>query len=61
MTAPDPAQVLADTARALHKIDRWGARGVTMVTHREIEAMALTLVGLIAQLPTPPTPTETDQ
>lgn len=45
--------MLERAARALGKIDHWGARGLTMVTTEELEAMALTLAsfGLVAVAP----------
>ena len=36
--------VIERTRSALQKIDESGHRGLTMVTYREIEAMALTIV-----------------
>lgn len=45
-----PHDVLVTAARALGKVDRWGTRGLTMLSQNEIEAMALALVllGLVA-------------
>lgn len=45
--------MLERAARGLGKIDFWGARGLTMVTTEELEAMALTLasLGLVAVPP----------
>jgi len=36
--------VIERTRSALQKIDEGGPRGLTMVTYREIEAMAVTIV-----------------
>lgn len=55
-----PAEVLEHAARAVHKIDRQGQRGVTLVTEDEIVAMALLLVALAPALSnTPLTPPST--
>jgi len=61
------AELHETAARAIHEIERWGPRGVTLVTHREIEAMACLLVLFIDHLagsgpaPTSPTPEETPE
>lgn len=45
MTEPlDRVTILTRAGRALCRVDRWGARGVTDLSHDEIEAMALALV-----------------
>ena len=53
-TAALPAsEVLARASRALGKVDKWGRRGVTMLSIDECEAMALLLAacGLIPTVP----------
>lgn len=35
------AQVATRAGHALHKIGRWGQRGITMVTFRETEALSI--------------------
>ena len=59
MTAPLSADMmLARASTALGKVDLYGARGVTMISTDEIEAMALTLatLGLVPTRPGKPAP-----
>ncbi len=53
------AQMLRLARAAVRKIDRWGMRGVTLVSTEEITAMALTLACL-GILPGPTNPTQKD-
>lgn len=54
MTTPLPSdEMLALASTAIGKVDLYGHRGLTMISMREIEAMALTLaaLGLVPTMP----------